>query len=258
METHRREYTSDLRQVAAMREFVRDACRRVWRGDGPDDEAIGQLVLALNEAATNVIRHAYGGEPGRPIELAVEVDEDAARVSLLHAGGDFDPAAAAAPIFDGSREGGFGLYLISQTVDEVEYTRDERGRCAIRMVKRRLPRRSAMEPEVETVGDVTVVTLRLEQLDASNSEEFREEMAPVLQGTRKLVLDMQHVDFVDSRGCGAILSCLKHVSEAGGDLKLCRVNKPVRAVFELIRLHRICEILPTRDEAVRAFAAHKS
>ncbi|MCE9533521.1 MAG: STAS domain-containing protein [Planctomycetes bacterium] len=110
-----------------------------------------------------------------------------------------------------------------------------------------------MNPEVETIGDVTVATVHLEQLDAGNAEDFRRDMAPILQDCRKLVLDLSHVQFVDSRGCGAILSCLKHVSEAGGDLKLCQVARPVRMVFELIRLHRICEIVDTKEDALRAF-----
>jgi anti-sigma B factor antagonist len=110
-----------------------------------------------------------------------------------------------------------------------------------------------MEPVVEKVGDVAVVTVTTEQLDASNTEDFRTFLAPVLQECSKLVLDLGRVQFVDSRGCGAILSCLKHVSAAAGDLKLCHVNKPVRTVFELIRLHRICEIFDSREEAVAAF-----
>jgi anti-sigma B factor antagonist len=112
-----------------------------------------------------------------------------------------------------------------------------------------------MEPIVEKVGDVTIVEVPAEQLDATNSEDFRQQMAPVLEGCRKLALDLARVRFVDSRGCGAILSCLKRVSEAGGDLKLCHVSPFVRNVFELIRLHRICQIVETREEAVKAFAA---
>ena len=95
--------------------------------------------------------------------------------------------------------------------------------------------------------------VNVEQLDASNAEDFRRDMAPVLQESRKLVLDLGRVQFVDSRGCGAILSCLKHLSAAGGDLKVCGVSRPVRGVFELIRLHRICEILDARERAVQAF-----
>jgi anti-sigma B factor antagonist len=110
-----------------------------------------------------------------------------------------------------------------------------------------------MQAEVEKLGDVAVVTVNLQQLDASNADDFRQDMAPVLQEFHKLVLDLSKVRFVDSRGCGAIIACLKHVSAARGDLKLCRVGPAVRNVFELIRLHRICEIVDTREQAVQSF-----
>src|SRR5262245_28740411 len=124
MVTLRREYSSDLRQLAAMRALVRDACRRAW-GAASDDEAVGLLELALDEAATNVILHAYQGQEGRPIELVVEADADRACVALYHHGRDFDPCAAPPPDFSGARESGFGLYLMQQSVDEVRYQRDE-------------------------------------------------------------------------------------------------------------------------------------
>ncbi|MFO0969926.1 MAG: STAS domain-containing protein [Gemmataceae bacterium] len=108
---------------------------------------------------------------------------------------------------------------------------------------------------VEQQGDVTVAAVNVEQFDASNADEFKREISPVLAETKKLVLDMSGVQFVDSRACGAILSCLKHLSEVGGDLKICNVHRFVATTFELIRLHRICEIVPTKEDAVRAFAA---
>jgi anti-sigma B factor antagonist len=110
-----------------------------------------------------------------------------------------------------------------------------------------------MEPTVEKVGDVTIIAVGVEHLDAGNADPFRRAVAPALKDCRNLVLDLAGVQFVDSRGCGAILSCLKHVTAAGGDLKLCHVSAPVRMVLELIRLHTICEIVNTREEAVQAF-----
>jgi len=110
-----------------------------------------------------------------------------------------------------------------------------------------------MQLSVEKHEGVAVVTVNAEDLDVSNADDFRREMAPVLAESSKVVLDLGRIRFVDSRGCGVILSCLKHVTEAGGDLRLCRVNKAVRTVFELIRLHRICDILNTQEDAIRAF-----
>jgi len=106
---------------------------------------------------------------------------------------------------------------------------------------------------VDRVGDVAVVAVNVDEFDASNADDFKQEVAPVLQTCSRVVLDLGRVRFVDSSGCGAILSCLKHATSGGGDLKLCRVSRPVRTTFELIRLHRICEIFDTREEAVRAF-----
>jgi anti-sigma B factor antagonist len=114
-----------------------------------------------------------------------------------------------------------------------------------------------MGPVVDKVGDVTIVAVQVEELDAGNADTFRRDIAPVLKGCRQLVLDLERVQFVDSRGCGAILSCLKHLTAAGGDLKLCRVSRNVFKVFELIRMPTICEIVGTREEAVQAFQKSK-
>ena len=115
-----------------------------------------------------------------------------------------------------------------------------------------------MALSVERIGDVTVATLTVAQFDAGYADEFKREVAPALKGTLKLVLDLSSVEFIDSRACGGILSCLKRLNEAGGELKLCGASAFVRSVFELIRLHRVCEILATREDAVRAFAAGPS
>jgi anti-sigma B factor antagonist len=111
----------------------------------------------------------------------------------------------------------------------------------------------AMQLTVDKSAEVTVVTFHQQQLDVTNAEDIRKELAPLLQDCRKLVLDVSRVRFVDSRGCGVILSCLKQLVEKGGDLKLCGVTGAVRTIFELVRMHRVCQILPTREEAVRAF-----
>jgi anti-sigma regulatory factor (Ser/Thr protein kinase) len=136
MPSARQEYGSDLQQLPLMRAFVHNVCCQAWDA-AANEEALAQLDLALQEAASNIVLHAYRGEKGRPIELVVEACADQVCVSLYHAGLDFDPDAVPPPAFDGSRTCGFGLYLIKQLVDEVQFFRDDRQRCGVRLRKRR-------------------------------------------------------------------------------------------------------------------------
>jgi anti-sigma B factor antagonist len=110
-----------------------------------------------------------------------------------------------------------------------------------------------MEIAVDKIGDVAVALIPVEELDASNTGELKRDIAPVLEAHTKLVIDLSRLRFVDSSGLGAMLSCLRQLSAKGGDLKLCGMQKPVRAVFELVRMHRIFDIYATREDAARAF-----
>ncbi len=110
-----------------------------------------------------------------------------------------------------------------------------------------------MELDVEQIDGVTVVEPRGEYLDASVADDFKRDVSRVLDSNPKAVFDLRRLQFIDSSGIGAILSCLRRVSAAGGDLKLCSVTKPVRGAFEITRMHRVFEIYGTRDEAIRSF-----
>jgi anti-sigma B factor antagonist len=110
-----------------------------------------------------------------------------------------------------------------------------------------------MQLGIETVGNVTVAVIPVEDLDAGNAAEFKRDMAPLLEAHTNLVLDLSRLRFVDSSGLGAFISCLRKLNAKGGDLKLYGMNKQVRAVFELVRMHRVFDILPTREDAIRAF-----
>jgi serine phosphatase RsbU (regulator of sigma subunit)/anti-sigma regulatory factor (Ser/Thr protein kinase)/putative methionine-R-sulfoxide reductase with GAF domain len=132
------EIGSDLKELRRAREFVRDFC---FNCPGPslDEESVDALKLAVNEAASNIMKHAYGGRADQWIYLEAEAFPGRVSIRLHHLGEPFDPSAAAAPVLDGSRESGFGAYIISRSVDEVRYYRDERGRNCVALVKIRKP-----------------------------------------------------------------------------------------------------------------------
>ncbi len=105
----------------------------------------------------------------------------------------------------------------------------------------------------EKIETIAVTQLSGEALDASNAKELKTQVAPLIVPGAKVILDLSSLKFVDSSGLGAILSCLRQLNAVGGDLKLCGMIKPVRALFELVRMHRVFEIFNTREEALRSF-----
>ncbi len=100
------------------------------------------------------------------------------------------------------------------------------------------------------IDDVTIVQVPGPNLDISNADDFKAGMSPLLSQSRKIVLDLGDVEFMDSAGLGSFLSCLRQTNAAGGDLVLCRMRKPVRSLFELVRMHRVFSIVGTPEEAV--------
>ena len=130
------EISSDLNELGRARAFVRDVCRTL-PGPALEEESVSQLELAITEAASNVMRHAYRGRPEQLIQLDAEVFADRIVLRLHHLGETFDPGAVKTPAFDGSQDGGFGMYIIARSVDDVQYYRDDRGRNCISLVKNR-------------------------------------------------------------------------------------------------------------------------
>jgi anti-sigma B factor antagonist len=113
----------------------------------------------------------------------------------------------------------------------------------------------AMEFQADRVDNVLVLTPKVEYLDASNSKEFRERAEDLVGPGTKLVVDLAPVQFVDSSGCGALLNLLKTLGKTGGELKLCNISAPVRALFDLVRMNKIFDIRKSRDDALQAFGA---
>jgi sigma-B regulation protein RsbU (phosphoserine phosphatase) len=130
------EIRSNLGYLCQAREFVKSFCRDL-PGLPLSQESISSLELAVNEAACNIMKHAYHGRTDRWIYMEGEAFPSRVMVRLYHLGDAFDPSELAPPALDGSRESGFGTYIISKSTDDVRYYRDERGMNCISLVKMR-------------------------------------------------------------------------------------------------------------------------
>jgi len=130
------EIRSDCQELQRAREFVRAFCRDL-PGKKLDEEHVGTMELAVTEVCSNVMKHAYHGRTDRQIHLEAEGFPDRISIRLCHLGDAFDPSNVHQPRLDGSQESGFGVYLITQSVDLVRYYRDEQGRSCIVLTKNR-------------------------------------------------------------------------------------------------------------------------
>lgn len=128
------EISSDLKELRRAREFVRGFCHTL-PGTPLNDDHVAEVELAVTEAASNIMKHAYHGRTDQRIQIKAESFPDHVAVRLHHLGDSFDPSGVALPAFDGSRESGFGVYLLTRSVDDVRYFRDERGANCISLIK---------------------------------------------------------------------------------------------------------------------------
>jgi anti-sigma B factor antagonist len=110
-----------------------------------------------------------------------------------------------------------------------------------------------MEFSIEKHGNILIAKVPGEVLEERNARDFKSAAAPLITPGAKLIFDLSGLNFVDSSGLGALLSCLRQVNASGGELKLCGTSKPVRALFELVRMHRVFELCNTKEDAIRAF-----
>jgi sigma-B regulation protein RsbU (phosphoserine phosphatase) len=104
---------------------------------GCAEEVAQDIVLAVDEACQNVIRHAYGGAPGGEMIVQVRRTGDGMEVSLTDFAETVDPATIKPRSLDDVRPGGLGTHFINQIMDEVQYLVPPGGRGnQLRMVKR--------------------------------------------------------------------------------------------------------------------------
>lgn len=117
------EIDSDLQKIKDVRAFILRFCSRL--PEKLDENRAAGIEVAVVEVVTNIIKHAYHLKTGMRIEIAARAFDDHLVIDFRDSGADFDPANVPTPLFDGSRDNGMGCFIITQSVDEVSYFRDE-------------------------------------------------------------------------------------------------------------------------------------
>jgi len=118
---------AELEQLSVFRDFISDCCGR----HQVPNETVFDLKLAVDEACTNVITHGYKDMDPGSIILSFRIEPDRILVQITDFGHIFEPASAPKPDVDAALDdrelGGMGLFLIYQTMDNIDYQSSEEG-----------------------------------------------------------------------------------------------------------------------------------
>jgi anti-sigma B factor antagonist len=97
--------------------------------------------------------------------------------------------------------------------------------------------------DAEIDGTTLQIVVKVARLDASAVRDFKKETQKIWNSKINDVrVDLSQVSFLDSSGIGALLSLYKRLPPSNPGFKLLRVQPPVQAVIELLRLHRVFDI----------------
>lgn len=118
---------SDTENLILIREFVLAHAVK----NGFSDEVTNDIMLAADEAATNIMKHSYKSNSSGIIEVRVEIVGDEFEIILKDKGRSFNPNDIPSPnmekYFSEKRVGGLGLHLMRTLMDSVEYSTAESG-----------------------------------------------------------------------------------------------------------------------------------
>ncbi|MCC6260413.1 MAG: ATP-binding protein [Anaerolineales bacterium] len=129
-------YPAKFEFLDEIREFVAE----VARAGGFTEKEIYSLQLAADEAASNIIEHAYVGVTDATLDLNCELQGDAIVITMRDQGAPFNPAKVKQPNLKAKLSerqiGGLGVYLMRKLMDEVHY--ESKGKTnTLTMIKRR-------------------------------------------------------------------------------------------------------------------------
>lgn len=135
---------AELGNLAAIRRFVEETGGALRM----PAKLVDDLVLAVDESATNIIVHGYRGRPGR-IEIEMRRTDEAVVVHLRDQAPPFDPTRLPDPDvtlpLDRRPIGGMGVFLTRRLVDVVSYRSPDQGGNELTLIKKTLPEQSSSQ-----------------------------------------------------------------------------------------------------------------
>lgn len=127
---------AEYQSLGLFRDFIETTCKEHPQ---VDDHSLYDLKLVADEACTNIISYGYAGMNPGTITLGCEVNGESVRLEIIDFGKPFMLSVREKPDIEACLEngsvGGFGLFFVYQTMDEVNYEASEDGNCLVLIKK---------------------------------------------------------------------------------------------------------------------------
>jgi anti-sigma B factor antagonist len=103
-------------------------------------------------------------------------------------------------------------------------------------------------------GKIGVIEVKGSLVGGEETDELRSAVADfVEQGTKKLIIDLSKVTYLNSTAIGVLVSAHTTFSKNNGHVKVCGINKNINNIFVITKLTLVFDVCETRDEAASAF-----
>ncbi len=121
---------SKAKNLEVIRKFIVEIAEK----GGFSKEAIGQIELAVDEASTNVIKHAHRFNADKNVDILVKLDAQKMVIKICDHGSGFDVKRVAPPdlkkYIQEAKKGGLGIHLMRNLMDKVSFSsQSKRGNC---------------------------------------------------------------------------------------------------------------------------------
>lgn len=115
---------------------IRTLTARVAKQMNLPEKETGNIVLAVDEVCSNIMRHGYADDRSRDIHLTILPDPDELIIQVADSGVPFDINSATPRNPCDVKPGGLGIYIIKQVMDRVEYGKTNTGLNQTRLIKK--------------------------------------------------------------------------------------------------------------------------
>lgn len=139
MKTDEKQYELKIPNQTDNLELIREFVSKLSAKVGFNNDDVDKIQTAVDEACTNVIKHAYEREGEDHIGIIIKIDYQKLTIMITDQGKGFDPKQIKRPKMDEYlaelRVGGLGIYLMKALMDEVDYSIQPGVGNKVRMVK---------------------------------------------------------------------------------------------------------------------------